>query len=66
MLLKTYLVSNLDLHEHLDFSAGFDVVSTADGCDFYFQMPVAPDSRLFFTIVTKFGYDQFNVLPQGN
>jgi len=55
-----------DLHEHLDFSAGFDVVSTADGCDFYFQMPVAPDSRRIFTIVTKFGYDQFNVLPQGS
>jgi hypothetical protein len=55
-----------DLHEHLDFSAGFDVVSTADGCDFYFQMPVAPESRRFFTIVTKFGYDQFNVLPQGS
>ncbi len=55
-----------DLHEHLDFSAGFDVVSTADGCDFYFQMPVAPASRRFFTIVTKFGYDQFNVLPQGS
>ena len=31
-----------DLHEHLDFSAGYDVVSTADGCDFYFQMPISP------------------------
>ena len=55
-----------DLHEHLDFSAGHDVVSTADGCDFYFQMPVAPASRALFTIVTKFGYDEFNTLPQGS
>jgi len=55
-----------DLHEHLDFSAGHDVVSTADGCDFYFQMPVAEQSRPFFTIVTKFGYDQFLTLPQGS
>jgi hypothetical protein len=55
-----------DLHEHLDFSAGFDVVSTADGCDFYFQMPVSPASYRYFTIVTKFGYDQFMTLPQGS
>ncbi len=55
-----------DLHEHLDFSAGHDVVSTADGCDFYFQMPVAPESRSLFTIVTKFGYDEFCTLPQGS
>jgi hypothetical protein len=55
-----------DLHEHLDFSAGHDVVSTADGCDFYFQMPVAEQSRFIFTIVTKFGYDQFLTLPQGS
>ena len=55
-----------DLHEHLDFSAGHDVVSTADGCDFYFQMPVALNSRCYFTIVTKFGYDEFNSLPQGS
>ncbi len=55
-----------DLHEHLDFSAGHDVVSTADGCDFYFQMPVAPECRHLFTIVTKFGYDEFCTLPQGS
>ena len=55
-----------DLHEHLDFSAGYDVVSTADGCDFYFQMPVAEESQHLFTIVTKFGYDQFLTLPQGS
>ena len=55
-----------DLHEHLDFSAGYDVISTADGCDFYFQMPVSPASYQYFTIVTKFGYDQFMVLPQGS
>jgi hypothetical protein len=55
-----------DLHEHLDHSAGYDVVSTADGCDFYFQMPVAPESQHLFTIVTKFGYDQFLTLPQGS
>jgi hypothetical protein len=55
-----------DLHEHLDFSAGFDVVSTADGCDFYFQMPISPESYKYFTIVTKFGYDQFMTLPQGS
>jgi len=55
-----------DLHEHLDFSAGYDVVSTADGCDFYFQMPISPASYQYFTIVTKFGYDQFMVLPQGS
>lgn len=55
-----------DLHEHLDHSAGYDVVSTADGCDFYFQMPVAPESQSIFTFVTKFGYDQFETLPQGS
>jgi hypothetical protein len=55
-----------DLHEHLDFSAGHDIVSTADGCDFYFQMPVAKESQHLFTIVTKFGYDQFLTLPQGS
>ena len=55
-----------DLHEHLDFSAGYDVVSTADGCDFYFQMPISPESYVYFTIVTKFGYDQFKTLPQGS
>ena len=55
-----------DLHEHLDFSAGHDVVSTADGKDFYFQMPVAEESKPLFTIVTKFGYDQFETLPQGS
>ena len=51
--------------DHLNRLAGHDIVNVVDADNFYWQLALHVDSRIFTAFLTKFGIKQFCVLPQG-